>query len=152
MRFFDYAITFREMPFSPTGSLTFFTGGQCKYNCEGCSWGETKPEGVEMSVDEFSNILKRKRRHTDSVCFLGEGSNQKDLIPYLKQAKGFGFTTMLYTGGELYDFDCDLLILLDYIKVGKWQGKTLFEDNTNQKVYNLVEGIVNREVFYGKWR
>lgn len=149
MRFFDYAITFREMPFSQSGSLTFFTGGQCRYNCAGCSWGETKPEGVEIDLDKFRGIIKKKRKHTKAICFLGEGADYNELIPYLELARKMGFTTMLYTGGDFDDFDTDFLQLLDYIKVGSWMGKTLYEEGTNQKVYELIEGTIIREVkFY----
>lgn len=149
MKFFDYGLTFREMPFSPSGSLTFYTGGQCKYNCNGCSWGDKKPEGEELPLDKFRSILVKKHNHTDSVCFLGEGEDYRDLLPYLVIAKDLGFTTMLYTGGELEDFESDLLVLLDYIKVGRWKGKTLYESGTNQRVYSLIEGTVVTEVkFY----
>lgn len=152
MRFFDYGLTFREMPFSQSGSLTFYTGGQCKYNCNGCSWGETKPEGEEMPLDKFRGIIKKKRKHTDAICFLGEGQDYTELIPYLKVAKDMGFTTMLYTGGELKDFGSDILVLLDYIKVGQWQGKTLYEEGTNQRVYSLTDGIAFTEVTYAQWK
>lgn len=148
MKFFDYAITFREMPFNPSGSLTFFTGGQCKYGCNGCSWGEVKPEGVEMSIEEFKSILQKKKKHTQAVCFLGEGY-EGDLINYLAAAREEGFLTMLYTGGSIEDFNPDTLNLLDYIKVGRWKGKTLYEEGTNQKVYRLEKGNIKEEVkFY----
>lgn len=152
MKFFDYAVTFREMPFNPSGSLTFFTGGSCKYNCKGCSWGETKPEGTDISLSEFQDIIKSKRKHVDAICFLGEGADYKDLIPYLEIAKSYKFTTMLYTGGKLMDFKRDLLVLLDYIKVGRWEGKTLYDEGTNQRVYKLTEGVCNGEVCYDQWR
>lgn len=149
MKFFDYALTFREMPFNPSGSITFFVGGQCKYNCPGCSWGEVKPDGEEIDTLAFWDILENKRKHTDAVCFLGESQDYEDLIPYLFQARDCGFKTMLYTGGDLNDFDRDFLSLLDYIKVGRWQGKTLYEEGTNQKVYELNDGKVVKEIrFY----
>lgn len=149
MKFFDYAITFREMPFNPSGSLTFYTGGQCKHKCQGCSWGDVKPEGEFIPLDKFRGIVKKKRHHTDAVCFLGEGSDQYDLVQYLKVCKDLGMKTMLYTGGQMADFDEEVLLLLDYIKVGEWQGKTLYDKDTNQIVYSLTDGIPFTEVkFY----
>lgn len=148
MKFFDYALTFREMPFNPSGSITFFTGGQCKYNCNGCSWGETKPDGEEIPLDVFVSIINKKRRHTDTVCFLGEGENYKNLIPYLNEAHKLEYKTMLYTGGNLEDFDDYFLSLLDYIKVGRWQGKTLYEEGTNQKVFEMNKGKIVKEIHF----
>jgi organic radical activating enzyme len=148
MKFFDYALTFREMPFNPSGSITFFVGGQCKYNCPGCSWGEVKPEGEEMPLDKFLSIISNKRRHTDAICFLGEGDDYKNLIPYLKEARKLEFKTMLYTGGCLEDFDYGFLSLLNYIKVGRWQGKTLYEYGTNQKVFEIDKGYIVKEIRY----
>lgn len=142
MKFFDYCITFSEMPFSPDGSLTFFTGGQCRYSCEGCSWGSVKPEGVEMDLDTFDGILKKKRKHTKHLCILGEGKDQYDLVNYLKIAKYYDYKVMLYTGGELADILPEILHLLDYIKVGRWEGKTLYDEETNQRVYSLCEGHI----------
>ena len=144
MKFFDYCITFAEMPFSADGSLTFFTGGQCRYNCEGCSWGSVKPEGEEMDLDTFDGILKKKRKHTKHLCILGEGQDQYDLVNYLKVAKYYGYETMLYTGGELADILPEILYLCDYIKTGRWMGKTLYDEGTNQSVYSLCEGHVVR--------
>lgn len=149
MKFFDYAITFREMPFSKSGSLTFYTGGQCKHHCNGCSWGEKKPECDEMPLEVFAGIVKKKRKHTGAVCFLGEGENYQELIPYLTTCKYYGMSTMLYTGGSFDDFEFSFLQMLDYIKVGEWQGKTLYEAGTNQKVYKLCEGLIEKEIkFY----
>lgn len=150
MKIFDYGLTFREMPFNPSGSLTFYVGGQCKYNCRGCSWGEVKPEGEEITLEEFNTLLYKKRKHTDAVCFLGEGEDYKVLIPYLEMAREMGFKTMLYTGGYMQDFDDSFLRLLNYIKVGRWQGKTLYEEGTNQKVFELdEESFIVKEIrFY----
>ena len=53
---------------------------------------------------------------------------------------------MLYTGGQMADFDEEVLLLLDYIKVGEWQGKTLYDKDTNQIVYSLTDGIPFTEV------
>lgn len=152
MKVFDVALTFREMPFSPSGSLTFYTGGQCKYNCKGCSWGDVKPKGEDLLLDEYIELLDRKRKHTSAVCFLGEGVDYKLLSPYLKVALDMGFETMLYTGGCLEDFDESFLKLLTYIKVGKWEGKTLYEEGTNQRVFKLDKGKVKKEVFYADWK
>ena len=151
MKFFDYAITFSEMPFSPDGSLTFFTGGQCRYNCEGCSWGKTKPEGIEMDLDTFDGILKKKRKHTKHLCILGEGQDQHDLVNYLKVAKYYDYKVMLYTGGELQDIIPEVLYMLDYLKTGRWEGKTLYEKDTNQCVYELMEGHVIRTFNFNKY-
>lgn len=149
MKFFDYAITFREMPFNKSGSLTFYTGGQCKHNCQGCSWGDLKPEGEYMPIEKFRGIIKKKRKHTDAVCFLGEGESQSDLLDYLSVCKDLKMKTMLYTGGQIEDFSEEVLRKLDYIKVGEWRGKTLYDKDTNQIVYSLTDGIPFTEVkFY----
>lgn len=149
MKFFDYAITFREMPFNPSGSLTFYTGGQCKYNCNGCSWGTVKPSGEEIPLEEFKSILEKKCKHTDAVCFLGEGEDLDDFLQYIDLCKQLDMKTMLYTGGDLDNFNEAILKRLDYIKVGRWQGKTLYEKGTNQIVYKLTDGVPSMEVkFY----
>jgi anaerobic ribonucleoside-triphosphate reductase activating protein len=149
MRFFDHSVTFREMPFNPSGSLTFFTGGQCKHECIGCSWGNVKPKGYEWSEEYFKNVLLRKGEHTNAVCILGEGDHSfEEVFRYLKIAKDLGFITMLYTGYELEDVPQDILSILDYIKVGKWEGKTLYEEGTNQRVYKLEKGKAVEEVKY----
>ena len=58
---------------------------------------------------------------------------------------------MLYTGGEIQDIIPEVLYLLDYLKTGRWLGKTLYEQDTNQCVYELMEGHVIRKFNFSRY-
>lgn len=154
---FDIGITWKEAPMSSSGSLTVFVGfpnKSCRFHCDGCSWGKDgeKPIGEPLSLEKFRDILNKKRKYTDFVCFLGDGGCGENLIEYLRIVKEYGMKTLLYTGGKVDDYSKEVLKALDWIKTGRWEGKSLEDVNTNQKIFKLADGniigIENYKAYY----
>lgn len=141
--------TFQEVPFSASGSCTIAIGGQCKFRCKDCSWGDPKPEGTSIDLPEIKDLIKPYLKITDFVCILGEGATtDNDLVDLFSTCKKLGYKVVYYTGANLDEVPEVVLSSVDYIKTGRWIGKPLSDPSTNQKIYMLDHGNVKKEIVY----
>jgi anaerobic ribonucleoside-triphosphate reductase activating protein len=145
---YDATVTFSEL--APVGliSYTLFVHG-CPNKCKNCSWLDLEKQPFDLSIKDYQSKLSYFKGKCDAVTMLG-GEWNKELSEWLGMAKKENYVTCLYTGRELEDIDKEILTKLDYIKVGKWLGKTLYDKETNQKFYKLKNGKVIGDIkFYG---
>ena len=71
---------------------------------------------------------------------MGEGHNPAQLREALQIVRCHGLKTCLYSGCESVKPFCDLLPLLDYLKLGEYQPDRggLDSPDTNQRFYRVV--------------
>lgn len=71
---------------------------------------------------------------------MGEGQNPTQLREALQIVRCHGLKTCLYSGCESVKPFCDLLPLLDYLKLGEYQPDRggLDSPDTNQRFYRVV--------------
>ena len=71
---------------------------------------------------------------------MGEGQNPAQLREALQIVRCHNLKTCLYSGCECVEPFLDLLPLLDYLKLGKYQPDkgSLDSPNTNQRFYRVI--------------
>ncbi len=126
----------------------------CEARCRGCHNPELIPffcqEPVDIETAKRELLVNSYRNGTAS--FLGGEPllHREELLSLLLYSKSIGLTTALWTGFELDDVDHEILQLLDYIKVGRYERnkkiKGTFYGSSNQRMYRLVDGRVESEV------
>lgn len=112
----------------------------CKKGCKGCHSKHThlSTYGEPLTVEVLSNLIS-KHRHISCVLFYGGEWEVVELIRLLTLVKKKGKKTCLYTGEELEDISPQLLLHLDYIKVGAYVEALggLESPTTNQRFLTL---------------
>ncbi|MCX6759179.1 MAG: radical SAM protein [Candidatus Nealsonbacteria bacterium] len=64
-------------------------GFQCNNSCRFCIQGDKRNKFPNKTAEEVKNILKKEKNNCDSVLFTGgEPTIQKNLVDYVKYAKG----------------------------------------------------------------
>ena len=73
---------------------------------------------------------------------MGEGQNPAQLREVLQIVRCHGLKTCLYSGCENVEPFRDLLLLLDYLKLGEYRPDRggLDSPNTNQRFYRVING------------
>jgi len=143
MRVFAQSIVLQEVPGEV--SLAFAVSG-CPRACPGCSWGEDKDHGEELSYDQYKEVLESHVGLVTCILFLG-GEWANDFIKFVSLARELGFTTCLYTGATQVD---DVVkAQLTYVKTGEYVAELggLDSVNTNQVFTDLRTGEVCNSKF-----
>jgi len=140
-----YSVVLQEVP----GEISIgFQVATCKQKCNGCSYKYLEKFGKHnLSLTEFEQILKDNQGLASCVLFMG-GEEEKDLPDFLDRAKSMNYKTCMYTGMKIItDIDIRITSKLDYLKVGRWEGKTLKDSDTNQRFYSMPEQKDITEIF-----
>ena len=115
----------------------------CPFKCKNChsSYLQNENEGVLLN----STLLKEHLHslHT-CICFFGGEQYFEEFSNILHWCKNKGLRTALYTGNN--KIDTYLVTLLNYVKLGAFNGYPLNDKRTNQKFYILPywENITNK--------
>jgi anaerobic ribonucleoside-triphosphate reductase activating protein len=130
-----YSVVLQEVPGEISVAWMVAT---CKQGCRGCSYKYLEKFGkIELDMQKFEKILKDNQGLATCVLFMG-GEEESSLPDFLDRAKSMGYKTCMYTGMKaIADVDIRILSKLDYIKVGRWEGKSLKDKDTNQRFYEL---------------
>ena len=118
-------------------SLGFMCRG-CRLGCPNCSYKSLR-DWRELDLREYTQILDRYAGQATCVVFMG-GDWIEELPLFLFEAQQRGYKRCLYTGLELADVNPAIVRELDFIKVGRWEGKKLGHPEGNQKFLNLRSG------------
>jgi anaerobic ribonucleoside-triphosphate reductase activating protein len=138
IKYYTKQVCFQEIP--DEISYTYFISG-CQNRCPDCHskhlWEDVGTFVTETLAQDLSTHGKL------CTCVLFMGGDDKDHVESLKLCldlcKKAGYKTALYTGLDLDSVDKDLLLLLNYIKVGPYIKKFggLKSPVTNQRLYKL---------------
>lgn len=117
-------------------SLNIFAQG-CKKRCQGCQNPELQPfdGGEDVSLEDMSRVLDERTLST-WICWLGgDATYQEDeFIKFNKLFKERGYKICLYTGQKFQDVE-NILENVDLVIDGEWEGKTVSDEESNQKCY-----------------
>lgn len=127
-------------------SVIFVQG--CSKGCSGCHNKKAQKKGYGK-VYELDQLIKK----INSVCLNkkltisgGEPMEQyTQVLNLVKRLSKSGFDVCLYTGLKIEQVPKELLMYLNYIKVGEFisslKDSTLaFRGSSNQKIYKIVRG------------
>jgi anaerobic ribonucleoside-triphosphate reductase activating protein len=143
-----YSVVLQEVPGEISIGIQVAT---CKQGCKGCSYKYLDKFGkIDMDMQKFEKILKDNQGLATCVLFMG-GEEECDLPDFLDRAKSLGYKTCMYTGMRtIGEIDIRISSKLDYIKVGRWEGKSLKDPDTNQRFYSLPEKKDITDIFQRK--
>lgn len=134
-----YSVVLQEVP----GEISIgWMAKKCRQNCPGCSYKSLEKYGVlDLSLQMFEQILKENQGLATCVLFMG-GEEESELPEFLSRAKALGYKTCMYTGMKtIGEVDIQIVDKLDFIKVGRWEGTSLKDENTNQKFFALTPEV-----------
>lgn len=134
-----YNVVLQEVP----GEISIgFSVATCRQKCQGCSYKSLEKYGtLELTMSQFEKILKDNKGLATCVLFMG-GEEELELPDFLARAKALGYKTCMYTGMKtIGDVDINIVSKLDFIKVGRWEGISIKEENTNQRFYSLPKKL-----------
>lgn len=122
----------------------------CAKGCPGCHNGSVsrRGEGTTVTVDKLVEMLTLQCRNRKITISGGEPLEQlQPLLALLTELKKREFNLCLYTGWDLEQVPPELLLLLDYIKVGAFQRELSheplrFAGSSNQRMYQLRGGKI----------
>lgn len=149
MKIFNYDVVFREIPDEISLALQI---SNCKLRCHGCHsqflWEDV---GDELTEEFLQNLMNKYKGMVSTILFMGGEFSQKELIPFVEQAKREGFKTAWYAGLPEVDND-ELLSKLDYYKIGPWDERygPLNKKTTNQRLYKNENGNIT-DITYKFW-
>jgi len=139
LKYSHYDVVFQEVPNEV--SLAINISG-CPHHCEGCHSQYLWEYKGNYISDDMDDILDKYKGMITCVCFMGGDQNEKELSLLLKKVRHeYGLKTALYTGSKLDDVQ-NILLDLDYIKVGKYIEKLggINISTTNQRFYKILCG------------
>lgn len=145
MKYAGCKISLQEVP----GEITLiFEITSCPHRCKGCHSSELwLNAGAELDQSSFEEELMKYAGLITCVCFFGGEWEEGQLVKYLKQVKGQGYKTCLYTGAT--SVSKEIGSCLNYLKIGHWDEKLGGLDSltTNQKFLNLDNGTCLNHIF-----
>lgn len=145
LKYMGYAIVFQEVPNEV--SLAINISG-CPYHCENCHSKYLWEYQGEYVSEDFEDLIQQNINFITCVCFMGGDQNIKELQTLCIIAKGYDLKTCLYTGNNDIKTLSDLYPYLDYIKIGEYIEECggLNQTSTNQKMYLIKNGIIDKEI------
>lgn len=141
VKFFDNAVTFKEVPNIVSRS---FSITNCGGKCKGCHSPWLQQDiGEELTDEILENFFRLDKDKIECYVFLGDGNDPIRMTELLKLCKQNGFKTCLYLGN--YTTHWDYLRYLDYVKLGSYVECLggLDSPTTNQVMYK-IENITNQ--------
>lgn len=140
----------------PRQSLDIYVSGCKGPHCEGChnpsAWdfftGRILDDTVRQEISDYINNFRIMVKNI--MIFGGEPLDQdrREFINFLIFLKSFEIPIWLFTGYLLKDVPPEVIDLIDYVKVGRYQENNLCEDNiqhgiklasANQAIFKLEE-------------
>lgn len=138
IKYYTKRICFQEIP--DEISFTYFISG-CPNRCPDCHSKHLWEDVGTFVTETLKTDLKTSGRLCTCVLFMGgdDSAHVDSLKLCLDLCKKAGFKTALYTGRTFETIDKELLLLLNYIKVGPFIKELggLKSENTNQRLYKL---------------
>ncbi|MCK9457262.1 MAG: hypothetical protein M0R31_08195 [Candidatus Riflebacteria bacterium] len=143
MLFFDYSITFLEVP--GQSCLTFYIS-ECQNRCENCHSKELWQATGSALRPCFHQLIELYRKQITCVCFLGEGRNtpleHAEFVDLCKISHQYGLKTCLYSGR-----DCEIeewMKCFDFIKTGSFKEECgpLTAETTNQRLFKMAQNSI----------
>lgn len=130
-------IVFQEVP--DEISLALSISG-CDVGCKGCHSAFTwdNDYGEELTNEIFVVFLEKYTvKGISCVLFYGGEWNTPRLLELINLVKLRKLKVALYTGREIDYLSEELVDSLDYLKTGKYNGTTLSDADTNQRMYKI---------------
>lgn len=122
----------------------------CPHHCEGChSQYLWEYEGNYIS-DDIDTLQDKYKGMITCICFMGGDQNLEELTELLLKSKYlYKLKTCVYSGTDNIQIFNDILLYLDYLKIGRFNINLggLDKQTTNQKFYKVnnykLEDITN---------
>lgn len=134
LRFLGTDIVFQEVPDEITLAINI---SGCPYKCRGCHSSYLWEYRGILLKPALPQLLKKYRSYITCVCFMGGDQNMDELENLLLYVKSSGLRTCLYSGAETAKAFKNLLLILDYLKIGPYKEDRggLNDPDTNQSFY-----------------
>ena len=141
LKYLGYSITMQEVPNEI--SLTISISG-CPYKCRGCHSDYLWEYDGKYILNDIDNLIHKYDGMITCVCFMGGDQNKEELRTLLNIAKGYNLKTSVYSGSNnIHDFD-DILYLIDWLKIGRYD-ESLLTDNNIQ--YGIKLATSNQHIY-----
>ena len=132
LKYYSYGTTFAEVPDEVS---LYITLSGCRIRCPECNskwlW---KFEGTPLTPDKLLTLIHEHSRCT-CIC-IGGGDDFEELNILFKIIKKEGLKSCWYTGYDTIPKGINLG-LLDYIKIGHFNGHPLNDSQTNQRMFKI---------------
>jgi anaerobic ribonucleoside-triphosphate reductase activating protein len=139
LKYSHYDVVFQEVP---NEISLVFNISDCPYKCEGCHSKYLWDYLGSYISNDIDNIIKKYNGLITCVCFMGGDQNIVELTELLFNVKyAYKLKSCVYSGNDnIHTFD-NILIYLDYLKVGRYIENLggLDKDTTNQKFYKVID-------------
>lgn len=133
----------------------------CPYHCPNCHTPEcwdtygSNYTFTPLTYTNFTNIVNAYSKHITNIIFFGGDWDQSLLFFYLMILYNEfpNLKRTVYGGSELSDYNKLVLEKIDYLKTGKYIESLggLQSSSTNQKLYRLVNGVIQEDITYKFW-
>ena len=118
----------------------------CRIKCDGCSNPQLQSfdGGTDMNIKELKNQISKYDTLSKTICWLGGDATfqQEEFIKFNRELKRAGYTIVLFTG-RYFESIRDFLVDVDLVIDGPWQGKTISDEGTNQRIFIRRDGLWN---------
>jgi anaerobic ribonucleoside-triphosphate reductase activating protein len=147
LKYANYYIGYQEVPNEVTLCINI---SGCPHHCEGChSQYLWEYEGNYIS-DDIDALQDKYKGMITCICFMGGDQNLEELTELLLKSKYlYKLKTCVYSGTDNIQIFNDILLYLDYLKIGRFNINLggLDKQTTNQKFYKVnnykLEDITN---------
>lgn len=137
LKYANYSIVFQEVPNEVSLAINIT---ECPHHCDGCHSDYLSKNTGRYVDDDLPSILEVYKDMITCVCFMGGDQHIENLNDWLVRIKyQYHLKTCVYSGCDDIEVFKDSLILLDYLKIGRYD-KTkggLDSETTNQKFYKV---------------
>lgn len=138
LKYYSYGTTFAEVPDEIS---LYITLSGCRIRCPKCNskwlWSF---DGTPLTPDQLLNIMHRNGHQRCTCVCIGGGDNFEELNALFKVIKREGLKACWYTGYDKIPKAINLS-LLDFIKIGHYNGHPLNDPKTNQRMYKIYSNV-----------